>query len=247
MAKGTEGIETVQKTLRLLDLLAAHNGELSVTQIASMLGCSISSANRFLQTLQQEGYAEKNNTTNRYELSNHIFTLGSKMLENNQTVKQLITLANAVSQKYDVSVNINTITGKNAMLIFRVTKYYNKDLDFISGETAPAYCTSSGKAVLSCYTPEQLDEYFRDTPLTAYQNVPVTEETLRAELETARARGYAVCREEYVSGVFSFSLPVRDKSGHIYAFTIITHMRERNRVFRREVIDEIRGNLDKLT
>ena len=241
-----EGIDSVSKTLRLLGLMAAHNGELTVTQIAQQLDCSVSSANRFLQTLEQEGFAGKNAQTRRYELSRRLYVLGAKLVANDPNVQKLIPLAHAISQKYDVSVNINTMLGREALLLFRVTRYYNKDLDFFSGETAPAYCTSSGKVILAQLNDRQLDEYFNGLQIRAYQKQPITEEELRAELRTTRQRGYALCQEEYVSGVFSMSFPYRDLAGHLYAFTLIAPIREKKRIVQPEILREIRQRLEQL-
>lgn len=247
MSSGGDSIESVRKTLRLIEILSAHNGELTVTQLARMLDCSVSSANRFLQTLAYAGYVEKNTFTNRYELTYRLYTLGHQLIEHNYMVREMIPVAHAVSQKYDISVNINGFSGKDALLLFRVTRFYNKDLDFMSGQSAPAYCTSSGKAILSQFTPEQLDAYFDGVSFTAYQGKTITEAELREELAQARRVGYATCTEEYVSGIFSLSFPVRDKNDSLYAFTLITTMRNRQRIIRQEVLREVQNRLAALT
>ena len=243
---GTENIDAVSKTLRLVELMAAHNGELTVTQIARQLDCSISSANRFLQTLEREGLVEKNPHTRRYELTWRVYVLGARLVVNDPSVEKLIPVAHAVSQRFDVSVNINTMLGKEALLLFRVPRFYNKDLDFLSAETAPAYCTSSGKVILSQLDAEQLDAYFDGLQIRSFQKRQLTEEDLRAELQLTRRRGYAVCQEEYVSGVFSISFPYRDLSGHLYALTLIAPMREKKRITQPELLKEVRQMLSQV-
>ena len=241
-----EGIESVRKTLKLIELMAQHGGSLTVTQIAESLDCSVSSANRFLQTLLLENFARKNPETNRYELTYRMYALGAANVAHDATMKKLIPIAHAVSQKYEVSVNINGMEGENAILLFRVTRFHNKDLDFFSGEMAPVYCTSSGKAILSMMEPEKLDPMLKRLQMRAFQGESISVEQLKEELRIARQNGYAVCQEEYVSGVFSFSLPVRDRNGHPYAFTLIMPMRDRKRVFRKEVIREIQTQLREI-
>lgn len=246
MPAAGDNIEAVRKTLRLMEILSVHNGELTVTQLASMLDCSVSSANRFLQTLLHAGYVEKNPNTNRYMLTYRLYTLGHQLIEHNYMVQAMIPIAHTISQKYDISVNINGFSGKEPLLLFRVTRFYNKDLDFLSGQSAPAYCTSSGKAILSQFTPEQLAAYFDGISFTAYQGKMITEAALREELDQARRAGYATCSEEYVSGIFSLSFPVRDKNRSLYAFTLITTMRNRQRIMRPEVLSEIKKRLAAL-
>lgn len=237
------GIESVRKTLKLLELMAENGGALSVTQISERLDCSVSSATRFLQTLELENYVRKNPGTNRYELTYRLYALATACVAHDATMQKLIPIAHAVSQRYDVSVNINGVEGDDAILLYRVSRVLNKDLDFFIGQKAPVYCTSSGKAILSMMEPQELEPILQNLQIRAFQNACISVDQLREEISAARRSGYAVCQEEYVSGVFSFSLPVRDSAGRRYAFTLIMPTRERKRVFRTEVLQDLKTQL----
>ena len=241
-----DGIFAVKKTFQLLSLMASHNGTLTVSQIADHLQCSVSSATRFLQTLQEQGYVRKNQQTGHYELNYKLYSLGSRLVRNDPIVEKLRPLAHEISQRFDISVNINTMLDKNAILLLPVSRFYNKDLDFQVGEIAPAYCTSSGKAILSQLSEAELNLYFDNLQLRSFQGNTYTEEGLRAELQAARKNGYAVCREEYVSGVFSFSFPIRDLNDHLYAFTLIMPMRRKKEIFQPAILKEIRSRLKEV-
>jgi len=246
MFERNDNIESVQKTLKLIELMTVNNGDLSVTQISKALSCSVSSANRFLITLKNSGYIEKNPYTNRYELSFRLYSLGARLVENSYTVKKLIDIGHIVAQKFNVSVHINSMFGMNAILLFRITKFYNKDLEFICGQSAPAYCTSSGKALLSLLPQEKIDEYINNTSFISYQPNTINKEQLKEELILAAKNGYAVCNEEYVSGIFSFTLPITDSSDKNYAFTLILPTKDKKRVFNAETINYIKNLLDSI-
>ena len=66
---------------------------------------------------------------------------------------------------------------------------------------------------------------------------------VQKELKAAKKNGYAVCQEEYVSGVFSVSFPLRDLHGHLYAFTLIMPLRKKKDVFQPKVLHDIRSQL----
>ena len=241
-----DGIFAVKKTFQLLELMAEHNGTLTVSQIAAHLQCSVSSATRFLQTLQEHGYVRKNSQTGHYELNYKLYSLGARLVGNDPIVEKLRPLAHEISQRFDISVNINTLLDKNAILLFPVSRFYNKDLDFQIGETAPAYCTSSGKAILSQLSEQELELYFQNLQLRSFQGNIYNEEKIREELQTARKNGYAICQEEYVSGVFSLSFPIRDLGGHFYAFTLIMPMRRKKDIYQAKVLHEIRSRLKEI-
>lgn len=88
--------------------------------------------------------------------------------------------------------------------------------------------------------PQELEPILQNLQIRAFQNACISADQLREEISAARRSGYAVCQEEYVSGVFSFSLPVRDSAGRRYAFTLIMPTRERKHVFRTEVLQELK-------
>ncbi len=246
MEKRDDGITAARKVLQLMDILSAHNGQLTLAQLARQLDCSVSSVNRLLQTMQAAGYAEKNGVTNRYRLTNRLFTVCNSLLARNRTVTELVSLAHLLSQKYDVSVNINAMYEDEPIMLYRDTAHFNKDLDFLLGDTAPAYCSSSGKAMLSLYPREALDAYFSKVEIMSYQQRPVSAERVREDIDEAARRGYAVCAEEFVSGVFSMSFPLRDGMGDLYALTFITTMADRRRICSAEVIRAVRARVDAL-
>lgn len=247
MQKRDDEIASARKVLQIIDIMSTRNGELSVTQLAGLLDCSVSSTNRFLSTMRAAGYVDKNAVTNRYFLTNRVFAICNSMLYNNRTLQSLIAMAHMLSRRYDVSVNINTMYGNTPIMLYRDTTLYNKDLDFLIGETAPAFCSSSGKAMLSLYSREALDAFFKELEITPYQHKTLTKESLRKDIEQAAKRGFAVCLEEFVSGVFSMSFPFRDRIGDLYTLTFITTMSDRKRVYNPEVIEDVRTRIESLS
>jgi DNA-binding IclR family transcriptional regulator len=246
VGKKNDNISSARKVLQIIDIMSQKNGELSVTQLAKLLDCSISSTNRFLSTMRTAGYVDKSSVTNRYYLTNRLIIACNDILNNNHTLKTLIELAYIISQKYNVSVNINTMYNYTPLMLYRITTLYNKDLNFLIGDTAPAYCSSAGKAMLSLYSRTELDKLFETLEIRPYQHQQLTLESVRAEIGQAAKTGFAVCDEEFVSGVFSISFPLRDSVGDVYALTLITTMRGRKYIYTAEVINYVKARLQEL-
>jgi len=80
------------------------------------------------------------------------------------------------------------------------------------GGTAPAYCVSSGKAMIA-FDEERLEQVINEglkafTPLTI-----VDSNKLRKECEKIRKRGYAINRGEYRTGVTGVAAPIFNANG----------------------------------
>jgi DNA-binding IclR family transcriptional regulator len=69
------------------------------------------------------------------------------------------------------------------------------------GESFPLYCTANGKAFLASMSPADLNRALSG-PLARLTPATITDgPALRAELDQARARGYALDREEHTEGI----------------------------------------------
>jgi DNA-binding IclR family transcriptional regulator len=95
------------------------------------------------------------------------------------------------------------------------------------GRTVPLHATSTGKSILA-WLEEAECEALLDHKLTAYTDTTIVDRRrLRAELEQARSRGFAVCRGELESSLYGVSSPVLDPHERPYAVISIWGPRER--------------------
>lgn len=76
------------------------------------------------------------------------------------------------------------------------------------------YCSSLGKAYLSCMDDADLDAYLEHTEFKAFTATTITDPAqLRQELLESRTRGWAIDRGEHETGVMCFGVPVVDHVG----------------------------------
>jgi IclR family transcriptional regulator, KDG regulon repressor len=86
------------------------------------------------------------------------------------------------------------------------------------GHLVPAYCSSSGRALLLDHTPTELRDLIGKVRfLKLGPNTPRSLAELSERIELARARGYATVDEEFEPGLVAASAPVRDFRGRIVA------------------------------
>jgi len=86
------------------------------------------------------------------------------------------------------------------------------------GRLVPAYCSSSGQALLIDHTREQLHELFGGVRFVRLgPSTPRSLADLTKRIEVARERGYATVDEEFEPGLVAAAAPVRDFRGRIVA------------------------------
>lgn len=86
----------------------------------------------------------------------------------------------------------------------------------------PLHSTATGKAMMAHMSAERIDELL-DRPLRRMTRHTITvAHVLRSELETVRAVGWSVEREETFVGYVSVAAPVFDGRGDAYAALAVT-------------------------
>ncbi len=82
------------------------------------------------------------------------------------------------------------------------------------GRYIPTYCTSLGKAMLSCLDDQEVKSILRRQTLKPHtENTVKNINQLLADLRSVRKRGYAVDNEEIEIGLRCVGAPLRDYTG----------------------------------
>lgn len=238
-------IASVEKAFKIIELMSLDNGGMSVTQIARNLDSSVSSVNRFLLTLMDIGYIDKDYSGNRYYLTNKFHMLSNKLLTQNKLLEKYVPLANYISNNYFAMVNINSYCGESVFHLYKDSKvFFSKELDFKFGDTIPAYCCSAGKIMLSEYTEKELDRYLSNTSLIKYQpNTISSEKEIREEIAKVRKNGFAVHDNEYLLGLFSISFPLESIGRHRGCITVIVPTADKSKLLNPEFIKNIKNKI----
>jgi IclR family KDG regulon transcriptional repressor len=91
-----------------------------------------------------------------------------------------------------------------------------------AGKKNPAYCTSSGKAILA-FQKDDIVEQVIEHGLKKYTDHTVTDpEEFRSVLKQVKKQGYSVSSEEFMEGVSSIGIPIWDYTDQVVAAITIT-------------------------
>jgi len=186
--------------------------------MSKLLGLTKPTIHGLVQTLAKRGFLYQDSETKKYSLGLKIHELGtilSGTLKINQVgagpARRLADSTNhmiriAIWDRGEVLVTFNVFPGSQTINYQQL------------GPRVPAYCSASGKALLSKMPAKKTAQYLKQTALKPYtQNTITTIKQLKMELEQARINGYAEDHEEYLPGLFCISAPIFNQSGNPYA------------------------------
>ncbi len=211
-------IASLEKGIKILELLAAH-GELSVSEAARLMDTNRAGSHRFISTLKDLGYVEKN-SHNKYQPTLKILALSQKVADRFEIRRMAKPYMHRLSMMYKETINLGLFKNQEIIHIDKIDSLEVLRMDSALGDKAPAYCTGLGKSILAFLPDHELAHY-----LDTVERKPLAPNTITdkaqflAELARIRQNRYAVDDEEMTIGLRCIGAPIFDHN-HYPAYAI---------------------------
>ena len=184
-------ITSLEKGVKVLELLSEQR-ELTVSEVAVRLGINRAAAHRFLATLRDLGYVEKNEGK-RYQLTFRMLEMGMRVTDRFEIRQEARRFMQELSNSFNETVNLGFWDGQEILHLDKIDSSEVLRIDASLWSKAPAYCTALGKAVLAHLTKEEINTYLTHTRLVPHgPNTIVSKQKLREEFATTLERSYSV-------------------------------------------------------
>lgn len=211
-------IEALHRGLRVLEVFSEEHGSLSLVEIADACGLDKSTAFRFVHTLDELGYLERDPDSKRYRPGLKVLKLGFSAINHLDLVQLARPYLQALSEETDEATNMALRDGPEIVYVARISPLQLVNINLRIGSRLPVHCTSMGKAHLLELEPQALERLLGKGPYQAFTAHTITSlEELVADLAQARQRGYAIGDEELAVGMRSVAAPVRNAGGAVAA------------------------------
>lgn len=195
----------------------AAPGGLGVVRIAELIGEDKSQASRMLKTLSETGLVERNPDTRGYGLGWRFFALAAGAGDR-RLLDVATPLLSRLVRDIDERVNLSVRRGTEVLTVLSESPAHAVQTAGWVGRTVPAYCTSTGRALLVDHEREDLIELFAETHFHQLAaNTPADVDDLYDRVSADKARGYAIAAEEFEPGLVGAAAPVRDFQNRIVA------------------------------
>lgn len=209
-----QSVQSVERTLDLIEALSNAQGEVSITLLASRTGLHVSTVHRLLATLVQRGYVRQNRETSRYYLGAKIALLGEGAPRYTELRLRAQPALQALTDLVNETSNLVVLEETAAVYIDQVQCRQVVRLFTAIGNRVPLQCTAAGKVLLAWLPPEAREriierlDFHPHTPRTI-----ASRSVLLAALEAVRRSGHALDEEEYQLGVRCVAVPILTNGG----------------------------------
>jgi DNA-binding IclR family transcriptional regulator len=199
-------IESVDNALKILLLLGERN-ELRLTEVAEYLHVATSTAHRLLAMLQYRGFMRQDPRTRVYLPGTALTGVAFSILQRFDVREVLHPFVEALNRDLGETVHLAILDGSTVRFIDAIESPKATRVTSRLGKQMPANCTSTGKALLSTLSAEELDRLYpaEDLPVLTPNSIR-TRSALDKELDKARRLGYATSNQESEDGVCSVAV-----------------------------------------
>ncbi len=211
-------LSSVRNAARLLREFSKGPRELGVTELSRRLGVGKSTAHRLVNTLTEERLLEQDPDTGAYRLGLAMYELGTSVYWHTDLHEACTPVLDQLRNSTKETAQVAVLDGHEVVYVERRESPQTLRLFGRVGHRNDAHCTSTGKLLLACLPPEQLDRTLRGWRLPAKTPYTVTKiDDLRKQLQTIQAQGWAENINEAELGVASVAAPIRNGLGEVVA------------------------------
>lgn len=210
-------VQSVDRALVILEMLADGPAELGVTELGSRLEVHKSTASRLLSTLTDHQLVELNPHTGKYRLAFGVVRLAGAVAATQDLVQTARPVLQDLAERSSEAVNLSVLEADQVVSLHQIAApHVVTTIDWV-GRRTPVHCSSSGKAILANLPTRDRDRLLT-RPLERRTPRTITDRArLRRQLDETLRTGFAFTTEELELGLNGVAAPVRNASGQTVA------------------------------
>ncbi len=211
-------VPAIERALSVLEFLAESKSGFSASEISRRLGLPKSSTYLIVDTLERQGFLQKNLQTGKYCLGLKLISLSRHALENLDLREEAKPFLYSLMQQTRLIVHMAVLDGTEAVIIEKVAAPGMLEVPTWIGRRLDVNCTGVGKALVAYISEEELEMIAKYKGFPRRNDNTITSlGALKRELARVRTLGYSIDDEEDEIGERCIGAPIFDANSAIIA------------------------------
>lgn len=209
---------SVRRAIIILEYLAEAEKPRELAAISHDLAMNKSTLYRFLSTLEQAGYVERESKTGRYSLGPRVVWLAAKFLETIDIRELARPTLEELSQESGETIHLAILDRDEVVYIDKIDGRQAVQMASRVGFRMPLHSTALGKVMLADLPEDQWQRYVSEIGLIPHTpNTIVEPEVFFEHLRQVRKQNYSIDAAENEESVRCVAAPIRDHTGKTIA------------------------------
>jgi len=215
-------IASLQRGLRMLQLMGQAGRGLPAAEIAKLSGLPVSTVHRFLVNLETGGFLSKDEFSN-YHLGVACVSLGQAAREQLDVRRASLAHLEQLNRSTRETVHLTVRHKLSAVYIEKLDSPEPLRIHSRIGASVPLYCTAVGKVMLAYLDSEERENAINGMELRRFtENTVGSIQELQTRLARVRKDGFACDLEEHEPHIRCIAAPIFDHSGAVNASLSVT-------------------------
>jgi IclR family transcriptional regulator, KDG regulon repressor len=208
------GVQSIVRAFAILELVARAPDGISLSELSRAVRLHSSTTFNLVRTMFNLGYLYQSGDDKRYRIGRPLFSLAANAIDDLLLVDAAKAVMEDLSHASGETGTFAVWSGGQVVAMARSSGAGAFQLSDRVGGVRPAHATATGKVLLAALPPEQFDAYLAGATLTRFTATTIVDaRRLRAEVQRAKADGFAIDHAEFHDDVCCIAMPVRDFSG----------------------------------
>jgi IclR family transcriptional regulator, KDG regulon repressor len=209
-------IKSVEKAIDLLFLFDGDRSVMDVKTIARTLGIPLRTTYRLANTLRNRHALTIEERTGLCRLGPRLRSLLAAIDDSTDIPRRAGPFLAALATATGETAQLYLPQGDEVLLVDIAESPHVLRAGPRKGQRIPLHCGAGAKAVFAFQPPEEWDAYIRRNGLKPYgPNTVTSPEKLKRDLVSIRRTRFAVSHQEFIPGVRSLGVPLRDASDRV--------------------------------
>lgn len=225
--------KSLEKGLKILSLFNRDTPVLTQSRIAKALGLNTTSTYRYINTLAELGYLDKDAKTKEIRPSLLCLVFCNNLMTATDRLRLIKDAVDRVHKENNISIDVALVVDDTLKRLYHREAQETLTYKLPDNSDNCLHNTALGKAYLSCLSEDQMQTKIDELTLTARtENTITTKKRLLAELREIKRCGYAMAEEEYLPGLLAIGAPLTDPvSGKAvgavsFDFSVLQHQKD---------------------
>lgn len=202
-------VKQAENLLAILELFAKVRRPRTLSQISEALSLPKSSTFNLLETLEAGGFIHEMRLWGGYYPTRRLLALAQDIAENDPFIDRLRPALTWLQEQTGETVLLAHRSDAEIVYLEALESRHPVRYFAQAGERRPLQVTSAGKAILSCYTPEERARLYAALPFEKYREATLPDAAaVEADIVASTARGWFENLSEFTPDVLGVGMPL---------------------------------------
>ncbi|MGY4691111.1 IclR family transcriptional regulator [Salibacterium sp. K-3] len=225
---GTQTNSAVERALTILELISTKRSPIGIAEISQELGIAKSTTHRIMEALRVKGFIEQAEGKEKYQVGLKAIEVGVSSLTKWNLVDIIIPYLRQLALDLNETAFLAVYDKGDVVYLYKAEANQSVRTTAELGTRKPIHCTGLGKAIVSTFYIEEVDQVLTEKGMPQFTERTITDrQAYLEELSQVRHHGYAMDDEEAEAGLTCIAVPIFNYTGKAIAAISVAGPTER--------------------